>query len=109
MEQQKSAFYYFQLDTLPLCDFLKLSIPFKPKNFPEFPPPEYIYKKRYPFLPAALEVIHSRKKIGKEPPVDSFLGALSGQRNNDAGTISKDTNGVKSEKGESMEGFECYK
>jgi hypothetical protein len=62
MEQQKDAFHKLGLDNLSLEDFSKSLAQYKAKSVAEFPPPENIYKKRFPFLPAPLIEMLGQKK-----------------------------------------------
>ena len=61
-EQQRSAFYSQHFDVLTLQELEEYVARFRPKKEGQFPQAEYIFKKKFAFLPATLTVLQSRKK-----------------------------------------------
>lgn len=66
MEQQKNAFHKLGLESEPLEDFIRSMAPFKSKTAPQFPLPEFIFKKKFLFLTAPLAVLQKTSPKPKE-------------------------------------------
>ena len=62
MEQQKEAFFRLQFDKLPFEEFVKSVSQFKSKVAAQFPPPEYIYKKRLQFLGCTIPIFQQQQQ-----------------------------------------------
>lgn len=86
-KQQREAFEAFRFEFLPLDEFNTSLERFKSKVNPEFPPPEYIYKKKFSFLSYPLNILQQKANLTQkkqekkqlELPVQPEKAAISKQ------------------------------
>eukprot|EP00829_Urostomides_striatus_P008379 TRINITY_DN19218_c0_g1_i1.p2 TRINITY_DN19218_c0_g1~~TRINITY_DN19218_c0_g1_i1.p2 ORF type:complete len:225 (+),score=32.39 TRINITY_DN19218_c0_g1_i1:2-676(+) len=71
MEQQKNAFHKLGLESELLEDFIRSMAPFKSKSTPQFPLPEFIFKKKFLFLTAPLTILQKTSPKPKEKTQES--------------------------------------
>jgi hypothetical protein len=71
MEQQKNAFHKLGLESELLEDFIRSMAPFKSKSTPQFPLPEFIFKKKFLFLTAPLTILQKTSPKPKEKTPES--------------------------------------
>eukprot|EP00830_Metopus_es_P015171 TRINITY_DN4286_c0_g1_i1.p2 TRINITY_DN4286_c0_g1~~TRINITY_DN4286_c0_g1_i1.p2 ORF type:complete len:208 (-),score=41.12 TRINITY_DN4286_c0_g1_i1:614-1237(-) len=60
-KQQKEAFFYHHFDAMSKAELEVLITPFKSTRASQFPSPETIYYKRFPFLSAPLAYLHKNE------------------------------------------------
>jgi len=73
MEQQKNAFFKLGLDKESLEDFWNSFQQYKSKNPPEFPEPDIIYHKKFPFLANTLINLQKDTKIKPKEKAKEIL------------------------------------
>lgn len=60
-KQQKEAFFYHHFDAMSRAELAALITPFKSTRASQFPSPETIYYKKFPFLSAPLAYLHKNE------------------------------------------------